>query len=397
MTRLADLGRLIAEHQDRARPAAPRDDAAAQLFVQKLRHERRAPRYLWASAAAVLLVAASGLSYVGWERHKMSVAGARAPQVGQALVARDGQVVPLNFPDGSRVVLSSGTEAIVHELRDSGASLEVTRGEASVAVRHRPETNWLVNAGPYRVRVTGTRFTVGWAPDPKRFELHLAQGSVVVSGESSTHSAVTMVAPQSLVIDARGWQLSGAETVSATPSASVGPSPEVLDPDVTAAPVASERTPSSVPSTTAAVKWEELALHGKYAAAYDEAARRGIAQLTESRPSSTLLSLAETCRFSGHTGEAAQVLTRLRSRFPGTDDAATAAFQLGRLGGSAAWFRTYLQERPHGALAREASGRLLEALESSGDRAAAQRAAEAYLQRYPSGPHAAFAKQLLGR
>ena len=61
------------------------------------------------------------------------------------------------------------------------------------------------------------------------------------------------------------------------------------------------------------------------------------------------------------------------------------------------WFRTYLKERPNGALAREASGRLLEALSRSGDRSGAERAAESYLARYPSGQHAAFARQLLGR
>jgi outer membrane protein assembly factor BamD (BamD/ComL family) len=54
-----------------------------------------------------------------------------------------------------------------------------------------------------------------------------------------------------------------------------------------------------------------------------------------------------------------------------------------------------LREQPSGSLAPEAHGRLLEALQRSGDSAAARSAASDYLARYPAGPHAEFAKRLL--
>ena len=39
------------------------------------------------------------------------------------------------------------------------AELEIERGRLEAHVVHAASTVWLVHAGPYRVRVTGTRFT----------------------------------------------------------------------------------------------------------------------------------------------------------------------------------------------------------------------------------------------
>jgi outer membrane protein assembly factor BamD (BamD/ComL family) len=62
---------------------------------------------------------------------------------------------------------------------------------------------------------------------------------------------------------------------------------------------------------------------------------------------------------------------------------------------SADWFGVYLREEPRGALAREASGRQMEALHQAGDAAATRAAAESYLRLYPDGAHQALARQLL--
>ncbi|MBW2509121.1 MAG: tetratricopeptide repeat protein [Deltaproteobacteria bacterium] len=91
-----------------------------------------------------------------------------------------------------------------------------------------------------------------------------------------------------------------------------------------------------------------------------------------------------------------------RSRFPGTDAAADAAFVLGRMQfhsgahrSSATWFETYLRERPDGRFAREAAGRLVEAYYRSGDEDHARDAAERYLRQYPDGPHAGLARSVV--
>lgn len=353
------------------------------------------------SVSAVAIAAGIAFGVVSWERHATTEAQSSALSLGKPVIAGNGETVPLNFPDGSRVVLASGTEAVVHELHEAGATVEVSRGEATISVRHQPKTNWLVDAGPYRVQVTGTRFSVGWTPEQGRFELTLAQGSVVVSAETGAHAAVTMVAPQSLVIDSTGWQLSrpgeASQEQTGLQDAGAVPVPSAMVFPPSGADSASSRHNTPTPRLHAGAGWEDLARQGKYAEAYDEASSHGLSQVADSRSSISLLSLAEACRFSGHGNEATQVLTRLRARFPGSDDAAIAAFQLGRYGYGATWFRTYLQERPNGALAQEASGRLLEGLSRAGDSAGANQAAEAYLARYPNGSHAAFARQLLGR
>jgi transmembrane sensor len=116
------------------------------------------------------------------------------------------------------------------------------------------------------------------------------------------------------------------------------------------------------------------------------------------------LTLAEAARYAGRPERAEQSLKALRGRFGGSDDAAMAAYLLGRIAAenrrdhavAARWFRTYLRERPAGRLNREAEGRLLESLAFM-DRNTAREAARVYLQHYPTGPHADFARNLLGQ
>jgi transmembrane sensor len=398
MNRLEQLGRDVARMQDEARTNRPGNEQAAQSFIRALRRSRPRARPRWQLLLVAAVAALVPLAAV-WVLHgRAGHPTASAVEVGQSLVATSGQSRPVAFPDGSGAILTPGAEVVVRELTESGAQVDVASGEVSFAVHHRDNTKWLVGAGPFRVHVTGTRFAVTWAPDRERFSLRLSEGSVVVSIENASHGDVKLAAPASLVVERGQWQ-------SDTPASVASVLPPSASPEVSAAPTSSaaegnepvdDRGAALSPTHAAPKSWQDLSRSGDYAAAYESASKRGITSLTETAASSSLLTLAEVCRFSGHAGEAAQILTRLRQRFPGTDDAATAAFELGRDGGGASWFRAYLAERPNGALALEASGRLLEALSRSGDRAAAHDAARAYLSRYPNGPHAAFARQLLG-
>lgn len=401
MTKLQELGRTVAREQDLARAHQARDPLAAERFARRVsRPPRRWP--VGARLSAVLMTAAAA-SVVVWisrvHSGAISSADPASPAVGEHFATQDGQKLPLSFPDGSQVVIGSGSAAVVEDLSPTGAKIEVSKGEASFAVRHQQRTNWLVGAGPYHVRVTGTRFSVSWMPAPDRFELRLEQGSVVVTTDTGSHAAVTMIAPQSLVIDHGAWTL-GSQGQAALPAAPVlQPVPEADAASVAPSGSRRERVSSGARPAHAG-NWESLSQTGRYGDAYAEAAQLGIARLADTRPSRALLALAEVCRFSGHPSEATQVLSRLRARFPGADDAATAAFQLGREADdatAATWFRRYLDERPNGSLAPEASGRLLEALTRSGDRRGAERAAADYLARYPDGGHAAFARRLLNR
>jgi TolA-binding protein len=117
-----------------------------------------------------------------------------------------------------------------------------------------------------------------------------------------------------------------------------------------------------------------------------------------------LLAAADAARYQGDSDLAIESLTTVRRRFAGTDAAASAAFELGRISFDARkdfaragdWFDTYLRERPNGALAREALGRALEARHRGGDGARAEHLAVRYLAAYPDGPHAKLARKIVG-
>lgn len=111
--------------------------------------------------------------------------------------------------------------------------------------------------------------------------------------------------------------------------------------------------------------------------------------------------LADAARFVGKGAIASRALHMIRTRFPGTARAASAAFVLGRSaedsGQSASalsWYDTYLAEAPGGALAPEALGRRMLALRRMGNTAAAKHAAEVYLQRFPHGPYSGVAREM---
>jgi TolA-binding protein len=149
--------------------------------------------------------------------------------------------------------------------------------------------------------------------------------------------------------------------------------------------------------------WREQAEAGHYRDALGEAERKGFEGICRESAGADLLTLAEAARYAGRAERAEQALRAVRARFGHSEDAAVAAYLLGRIAAenhcdhaeAARWFRTYLAERPGGRLDREAEGRLLESLAFM-DRNTAREAARIYLQHYPAGPHAAFARNLLG-
>lgn len=406
MIRFEELGQAVARVQDVDRQALRGQEEASESYIRVLRQRRQgASRFVWLAAAAVATLSV-GVSTL-W-LHKAATP-ARIPVVtamttGRPIVAPDDHGIPLNFPDGSRVELASGAKANVVELTQEGATLELQAGKAVASVIHRPNTHWSLRAGPYRVAVTGTKFALEWVPNESHFELALNEGSVVVTTDQSSHAAVTMRSPENLVIDHGEWHLNSqvdSMVRPENPSASSVSAAPIHENEHAVVTSPNNLNPKSSRSTEAGLTvpgWQQLAQLGKYADAYSAAQQLGVTNLAQSASAQSMLVLSETCRFTGHASESLSVLTRLRQRFAGSDEAAIAAFQLGRLSSdghlAATWFQSYLRERPNGDLAREASGRLLEALDRAGDHAGAVRAAEQYLMHYPAGPHARFARQL---
>jgi hypothetical protein len=86
--------------------------------------------------------------------------------------------------DGTRITLGKATRGRLRALGRIGAELVIRSGHADLSVVHRQGVRWEVLAGHFKVRVTGTRFDVDWAPEQGHFGLGVSQGEVSVSGGS---------------------------------------------------------------------------------------------------------------------------------------------------------------------------------------------------------------------
>ena len=136
--------------------------------------------------------------------------------------------------DGTRITLGKATRGQLRALGQTGAELVLQNGDAHLFVVHRPGVRWEVLAGPFEVRVTGTRFNVKWAAEQGHFSLGVSQGEVSVSGGPLRDRRVR--AGETVDVDAAAG---GANT------AGLGASPR-------ATPGQRQTTPAEIGKTTAA-------------------------------------------------------------------------------------------------------------------------------------------------
>jgi hypothetical protein len=349
-----------------------------------------------AAAAAV----ACGVTLAWWKTTRpLSFATASGEgRAGDWLATGEADPLPLTFSEGSRLVMQPDSRGRVEQLERTGATFLLERGEVRAHVVHKSSARWAFRAGPFEVQVTGTVLAVEWDPARERFAVHVDEGSVALRGPSV--GAVQVVrAGERCVVDlpSRTMRLSsGAEDAGLAPETSVDEGDDSLT--AAAAPSASSASASRPPPPTASVSWTKLEERGDYDAAYAAALSAGLPSVLRASSADELLRLAEVGQLSGHRDTEREALVACRRRFPGTERAAVAAYELGRASSSseaASWFGAYLREQPNGPLAREASGRVVEARASAGDERGAREAAAAYLARYRDGPHAALAKRVL--
>jgi TolA-binding protein len=157
--------------------------------------------------------------------------------------------------------------------------------------------------------------------------------------------------------------------------------------------------------TPGAAGWRALAGEARYKDALAAAEREGFDAICAAASATELRALGDAARLGGSPARAGQAYLALRQRFPGTPEAGSAAFILGRIAQdqskdyarAAGWFTRYLSEQPGGELAADAAGRLVEARDKMGDTEGAQRAATRYLAAYPNGSHAGYARSVLAR
>lgn len=355
------------------------------------------------AAGALLLVfffwrPERGLDYV--------VEGA-ADESGYVRVALD-HPAAITFSDRTRIRAAAGTRLRIDETKnESGARISVERGRVEAEVTHTGHSDWRFVAGPFVVRVMGTRFELLWDADRERLEVILHEGSVEVEGYSGS-GAVSVRAGQRFVGDALARTLhvsdaaahgpepappaareQGAEVAPAPPEAAASPEPSSSE-----GPTPLVAPPSGKPS------WTKLVSQGEFRRVVQEASARGTENCLASCDAADLNALADAARYVGQNELAEQALLALRARYAPTAGS-RAAFLLGRLHesrGAAArartWYETALREAPGGAFAAEALAGKMRTVQLLEGPAAARVVAQMYLRLYPSGVHAKTARQL---
>ena len=315
-------------------------------------------------------------------------------QVGAWLATSGASELPLAFSEGTQLVMAPDSRGRVEELGRAGASFLLERGEVRARVTHRSNTSWRFLAGPFEVHVTGTALGLDWDPARERFAVHVDEGSVVVRGPNVGAPQVVRAGEQCVIdLPSRTTRISPSGQ-DADPDVPVDAGDGSGTPSIAASPPAMPRPPAPA----AAVSWSKLEAKGDYDAAYAAALSAGLASVLRASSADDLLRLAQVARLSGHRDTEREALVTCRRRFPGSERAAVAAYELGRSSSpseASSWFDTYLGEQPSGPLAREAAGRLVEARASAGDERGAREVAARYIARYPDGPHAPLARRVL--
>jgi len=412
MDSLESLGRAVAEQQDALLAREELRGARPSLRTRSPR-SRRPHAVLLAAAGVALVAGASIASRLAGPKPADALtfrfgSGAEPAVLGTWLSATDSKDASLRFSDGTTIVLDPGARARVVRVDRLGADLVLEGGRAHASFVPNRGGRWNLSVGPFGVAVTGTRFDVGWKPDEDLFELSLSQGKVSLSGCAFGESR-----PLQAGETARAWcRQNRFEIAKTSPRAEPPPAaPAVAPPPATAPSAAPDAEPRKEPPGSRATEhpappgppaYRDLIRTGMYREAIATAAAGGFESTCAHAELGDLEALARAARLSGDAARAVTAYRALRQRFPRTQEAAIAAFYLGRIAFDARgdyadatrWFRTYLAEQPNGSLSREALGRLMEALQSSGDAASAKKTALQYLSSYPTGPHAELARTL---
>ncbi len=377
-------------------------------------------RRRWPIAVAVAAVAASLLIAIGaiWALGgrveppnpiTYRVAGVNHHGASRAWIsASSSETVPIVFTDGSTVELQPSSDARVDSLNAHGARVILERGGAHVVIRHRRNTRWLFDVGPYTVTVTGTTFDVSWTPEADRFELVMEDGTVIVSGPL-IGSGTEVLGGEMLRAFPRSGRMEkvmlldeqGGETAPETP-APVEEGPD--DAKISQVERASNNGTSNIPWMKHYDGWSIAANEGRYKEALRIVETHGLDRFLARAGAKDLLSLGDSARRIPNWGQAEKIYRTVHERFGGKRHADRAAFMLGRIAfdvrhdhaGAARWFEPFLRKSEGDPLRREAIGRLMEARGKSGDPAGSRAAASKYLKSYPGGPHASMAREILG-
>lgn len=397
MKPLEDLGR------DVARGLGEGPDAARRLRQREavIALSRRARPFRWrfavaSSAAAIACVAAvAGVLRVRSRAEPVAfwVGGeTSAASPGAELRAPASGPLPVHFADGTDLLFARESRGAVHTT--SGGKVEVVLFEGRLGARVNKGLRWTFAAGPYEVSVLGTRLEIEWKPAAAGLVVAVQAGAVKVRGGALGEPGLEVTAGRQLRIESEGINLAGPlEPTPTEPAPAPPPSP--LLPMAPPAP-----SPAPPRKVAPASSWRALAAGARWAEALAAAEQQGFSALTSQLDVDDLVLLADCARYARAPQQTRRALVALERRFPASRAGRNVPFLLARASlelegdaeSAARELERYLRTEPEGEFAEEASGRLIEAWQRTGDSASACAAARDYLQRFPRGTYRSLAR-----
>ncbi|MCP4604777.1 MAG: hypothetical protein GY847_30360 [Proteobacteria bacterium] len=402
-------GRKTARGQDRIfdqartvrRTEARLFDAPSAGYAKRPNKNRYAVPLLAAAVAAVMISATIFWLHRPPAPLSVTIDGTPSDLTLHHLISlNEGKETTVGFSDGSQVRLEKATRARLITLSDRGSDVLIENGRLNADIASTPKSNWRFHAGPFEVRVTGTRFVLDWNQQNGALSVAMEEGSVEILGPLSEQPR-RVTAGETF----RGWADKGrVEIVPNRPIRRALTSKR--DPDPTAAPEM-----PTIDTEEVSVSTDEERPATKRAVSPSKTDPQHSDPPTVSSPSpvcpdtdaALALVRADTIRRMGATGPAESAYLEIRRCFAGTNEAALAAFSLGKVAfdnrrnweDAARWFKTYLDEQQGVGPAREALGRLMEAYVNSHQPQRARETAQRYLDAYSDGPHASFATSII--
>jgi transmembrane sensor len=319
--------------------------------VHARRARRRALARLGGGAATLLAAAALFLVFFGKKPAVLPQAALPAPAPAPATAKSP----KTTFADGSIARVSDDGELVVKIATPAHIEAVLAAGAADFEVTKHPERDFVVLAGPVRVRVVGTRFRVERSEE--RARVSVTEGKVEVQ-EGETRSYLE--AGESRFF----------------------PSPVAANPE----------EPHGSSSVGAHARFLELARGGQFKAAYQVMAQSPAAVGSSAED---LLLAADAARLSNHPEQAVGFLRRVTSEHASDSRAPLSAFTLGRVllsqlsrpGEAAEAFALARRLRPSGSLAEDALAREAEARAAAGAAGKGRALAQQYIASYPRGKH----------
>jgi TolA-binding protein len=407
MTQVPFFEQLRAEQDQLREQASFLERAKARRGLTPARRPERKPRAsAWQFAMVTLAAVAGAVIWLQWPSEPGLAftmgSSSRLHHAGAFVAAPADRDLPLRFADGTSFSFAAGSSARVASADRNGAHLVIEKGRAAVAVVHRPDSRWRVDAGPFQVAVVGTRFDLSWDVSARVLELRLDEGAVRVSG-GLLNAALEVRAGQTLrafADDARVELSDAAAIRDAAQERAASAEPPAAEPTADSPPPSAATPGPAAPANVGAPLWRTLAAAGKFRDALAAAEQAGFEAECRRASGADLLALGDAARLSGSAARAEQAYTAAHGKLPRGGRASyglglVAFDQRGDFPRAARHFESYLQEQPGGSLRAEAMGRLLEAWQRAGRVSEARSVATRYLSLYPQGPQAVRAKQLL--